>query len=100
MFGPMLILFLVSQKELGKEDFVGAISFLYLCAVLPWTVGLIVTGLLTQKLLLASVLATVPVLAGIAIGQQIRKCVNDRHFHHLIIVVLMVSGISMLWQAT
>ena len=99
MFGPLLILYLVSGHDLDKEDFVSAISFLYLCAVLPWTIGLIVTGLLPVKLLLASVLATVPVLAGLSIGQHIRKRVSEKHFQQMIILILLTSGLSMLWQA-
>lgn len=99
MFGPMMILYLVSLKDLSKDDFVSAISFLYLCAVLPWTAGLIITGLLTKKLLLASALAAIPVLIGLAIGQIIRKRVSDEHFQALIVLVLLTSGLSMLWQA-
>lgn len=99
MFGPLLILYPVSLRALSKDDFISAISLLYLCALLPWTAGLIATGLLTKQLLLASALATIPLLIGLAIGQQIRKRVSDKHFQHLITAVLLTSGVSMLWQA-
>jgi len=54
MFGPMLIIYLVSVKDLDKNDFVSTISFLYICAVVPWAVLLFSVGLLRGSLLLGS----------------------------------------------
>jgi len=96
MFGPMLIVYFVSIRELGKDDFVSAISFLYVCAVVPWAVSLIALGLLRGPLLIGSLFAVLPVVAGMVIGQQLRKHISENRFQHLMLLILLISGASML----
>ena len=98
-FGPMLIVYLISIRGLGKNQFVSSISFLYVSAVVPWTITLYLFGILDQRLLIFSALATIPVTIGLLIGQRIRQGISDARFQYLIIGILMVSGISMLWRA-
>jgi len=99
MFGPMLIVYLVSVKDLAKDDFVSAISFLYVCAVVPWAVSLIWLGLLKGPILIGSLLAVVPVTAGMMVGQHMRKHISEKRFQHLMLLILLISATSMLWQA-
>lgn len=99
MFGPMLIVYLVSLKDLSKDDFVSAISFLYVCAVVPWAISLFTVGLLRGPLLLGSIAAIIPVTAGMLIGQKIRKRISEDRFQHLMLLILLISGSSMLWRA-
>ena len=99
MFGPMLIVYFVSIRELGKDDFVSAISFLYVCAVVPWAVSLIALGLLRGPLLIGSLFAVLPVVAGMVVGQQLRKHISENRFQHLMLLILLISGASMLWQS-
>ena len=98
-FGPMLIIYLISIRGLSKNQFVSSISFLYVSAVVPWTITLYLFGILDQRLLIFSTLATIPVTIGLLIGQRIRRFISDARFQYLIIGILMVSGVSMLWRA-
>ena len=98
-FGPMLITYLISIRDLGKNQFVGTISFLYVSAVVPWTITLYLYGILDEKLLLLSTFATVPVTLGLLLGQRLRARISDARFNYLIIGILVVSGLSMLWRA-
>ena len=99
MFGPMLIIYLVSVKDLDKNDFVSTISFLYICAVVPWAVLLFSVGLLRESLLLGSAAAVIPVTAGMLIGQHLRRHISEHRFQHLMLLVLLISGASMLWRS-
>ncbi len=99
MFGPMLIVYLVSIRDLGKDDFVSAISFLYVCAVVPWTLSLLALGLLKGPLLVGSLTGIIPVLIGMRAGQMLRKRISEDRFQHLILLILLISGASMLWQS-
>jgi len=99
MFGPMLIIYLVSIQDLSKDDFVSAISFLYICAVVPWAATLLVLGLLKGPLLIGTLCAVLPVAAGMAVGQQLRKRISERRFKHLMLLILLISATSMLWQS-
>jgi uncharacterized membrane protein YfcA len=44
-------------------------------------------------------LATVPVVAGLVVGEVLRKRVSDSRFQKLILIVLLLSGAAMLWRA-
>jgi uncharacterized membrane protein YfcA len=98
-FGPMLIIYLISIRGLAKQQFVSSISFLYVSAVVPWTLTLYLYGILDDRLLLVSSLATLPVTLGLLIGQQIRGHISETRFQYLIIGILIISGFSMLWRA-
>ncbi len=97
-FGPILIMYLTSLPGLTKDGFVGAISFLYLSAVLPWAAALYWSGILTHQLLLYSLAATAPVLLGMALGRRLRRFISERRFQRLMVVVLMSSGGVILWR--
>jgi uncharacterized membrane protein YfcA len=98
-FGPMLITYLISIRGLSKNQFVSSISFLYVSAVVPWTLTLYWFGILDQRLLLYSTIATLPVTLGLLLGQRIRRHISEARFHNLIIGILVISGLSMLWRA-
>ncbi len=99
MFGPMLIIYLVSLRNFGKNAFVASISFLYIAAVVPWTISLYYYGILRDELLLASIAAAAPVSVGLVIGQRLRGRISDRHFDRLVLAVLLTSGGTMIWRA-
>ena len=98
-FGPMLITYLISIRGLAKNQFVSSISFLYVSAVVPWTLTLIYFGILDERLLIYSTLATLPVSLGQLLGQRLRQHISEERFRYLIIGILVISGLSMLWRA-
>jgi hypothetical protein len=98
-FGPMLITYLISIRGLSRNQFISSISFLYVSAVVPWTLMLYYFGLLDQRLLVYSTFATLPVTLGLLIGQRIRRLISEERFRYLIIGILVISGLSMLWRA-
>ncbi len=99
MFGPMLIIYLVSLGSLGKNQFVSTISFLYVAAVVPWTATLIFYRILDQDTLILSALAVLPVTIGQLLGQSLRKRISEQRFYRLVLVVLLCSGGMLLWRA-
>lgn len=100
MFGPMLILYLVSLGSLSKHQFVSTISFLYIGAVIPWTLILLIQGVLTPDLLTLSTLAVIPLVIGLVAGRSVRNRIHEVIFHRLVIGILLISGATMLWRAT
>jgi uncharacterized membrane protein YfcA len=95
----MLITYLISIRGLGKNQFVSAISFLYVSAVVPWAIALFMFDILDQRLLLYSTFATLPVTLGLLAGRRIRNHISEARFQSLIIIILVMSGGSMLWRA-
>jgi hypothetical protein len=98
-FGPMLITYLISIRGLTKNQFVSSISFLYVSAVVPWTLTLFSFGILDERLLVYSTFATLPVTLGLLTGQRNRHWISEERFRYLIIGILVISGLSMLWRA-
>lgn len=99
MFGPMMILYLVSLTNLNKNQFVGTICYFYLVAVIPWVIVMFVLGVLNTPLAISSTLAVIPLSVGLLIGQRVRKYIDESLFKNLVLFVLIVSGLSMLWRA-
>ncbi|MDP6950449.1 MAG: sulfite exporter TauE/SafE family protein [Arenicellales bacterium] len=99
MFGPMLIIYLVSIPGLDKERFVATISFLYIACVVPWALMLLWFGILDRQLVVLSALATVPVVGGLVVGEVLRQRVSDDRFQKMVLIVLLLSGGAMLWRA-
>lgn len=98
-FGPMLVSYMMSIRNLDKNQFVSTISFLYVSAVIPWAINLYLFGLLDDRVLILSLLATLPVALGLMLGQKIRRYISENRFKILIIGILLISGLSMLWRA-
>ena len=98
-FGPMLVVYLISIRDLNMNQFVSAISFLYVSAVVPWAINLYLFGILDRDMLVFSIIATLPVTLGLVFGQRIRGHISEDKFKILIIGILLVSGTSMLWRA-
>lgn len=99
MFGPMLIIYLISLRTLSQEQFVGAISFLYISAVVPWALILYMFGILDTRIILLSTAAVVPVTLGLVIGRRLRERISEQRFHRLVLLILLASGSTMLWRA-
>lgn len=99
MFGPMLVLYLVSLGGLKKNEFVNIISFLYVAAVLSWGIILVSFDMLSNSLVISSTLALLPLSIGLGLGRSLRNRVPERLFHRLVWLILLTSGVSMLWRA-
>ena len=98
-FGPMLIIYLISIPGLAKNQFTSTISFLYVSAVVPWTITLYLYGILDQRLLIYSACGVIPVMLGQTLGRRLRENISEDRFKYLIIAILVISGVSMLWRA-
>lgn len=99
MFGPMLIIYLVSLRDFAKNEFVASISFLYVGAVVPWALTLMYFGILDGPMLVQSIAATAPVTLGLVLGQKLRRGISEHRFHKLVLAILLASGGTMLWRA-
>lgn len=99
MFGPLLVLYLLAL-DLRKNEFVQAVSMLFLWAVIPWVIALVAFGMLDPHTALLSLAASVPTLLGIALGQLLRKRIDDTRFRGAVLFLVALSASVMLAQAT
>jgi uncharacterized protein len=95
LFGPLLAVYVVGLK-LPRDDFVKAISLLYLIAAVCLTLGGTAQGTADAKVLTWSAIAMIPVYGGMLIGQRVRRYVNPDQFRLLVLGVVWLTGANLI----
>ncbi|MDX1431570.1 MAG: sulfite exporter TauE/SafE family protein [Gammaproteobacteria bacterium] len=96
--GPPVIMFLFALR-LDKDEFVGCISTLYLCASVPLIVAFGWVGVLGAEALVWSSAAVLPIFAGMMLGQWLRPRVSQEAFRRGLLVVLLLVALRLLQRA-
>ena len=97
-FGPPLIMFLFALN-LGKDEFVGTISTIYLCASIPLAAALGMFGFMNLEGYLWSAAAAVPLLLGVSLGQWLRNRISQSAFRRGLLLLLFVVGVRLIYRA-
>jgi uncharacterized protein len=95
LFGPLLAVYVVGLK-LPRDDFVKAISLLYLIAAVCLTLGGTAQGIAGAKELTWSAVAMIPVYLGMLIGQRVRRHINPDQFRMLVLGVVWLTGVNLI----
>ncbi len=95
LFGPVLVMFLVSLR-LPKDEFVQAIASLFVVGGTALYLTLIANGLLTLDRATTSLIAALPTLAGVRLGQRLRDRVPQKAFNRLLLILLFAVGLNLL----
>ncbi|HSE77211.1 MAG TPA: sulfite exporter TauE/SafE family protein [Alphaproteobacteria bacterium] len=98
LYGPPLFLYLGALR-LPKEEFVPAISMLFLSGTLGLTIGMLSFRILAPADLVASLAATVPVFLGLWLGQKVRRRLPQRRFDRVLLILYLTTGLSLLARA-
>jgi uncharacterized membrane protein YfcA len=94
-YGPPLMIFLAALR-LPKAEFIPAVSLMFFVGALGVTAGLLGFGVTGLPELGLSVLATLPVFLGMALGRRVRIALNERQFGLLLLAIYLVIGASFL----
>ena len=95
LFGPLMAVYVVGLK-LPRDDFVKAISILYLIAAVCLTIGGTAQGTAGVRELIWSAIAMIPVYGGMLIGQRIRRYINPDQFRLLVLGVVWLTGVNLI----
>jgi uncharacterized membrane protein YfcA len=95
LFGPLLAVYVVGLK-MPRDDFVKAISLLYLIAAVCLTLGGTAQGTAGAQELTWSAVAMIPVYFGMLIGQRIRRYINPDQFRILVLGVVWLTGANLI----
>lgn len=98
LWAPPMVVYLMSRR-LPKDEFVGALGFLLLAGSLPLLAGYWQTGLTSPKILLYSLLMTIPALIGVMIGEQGRRYLSGDQFRQLFLFVFFLLGLNLIRSA-
>jgi uncharacterized membrane protein YfcA len=96
--GPPLMIYL-SCLRLPKDEFVVAVSLMFLAAGAGLSVGLFLFGIGSPSDFGMSAVACIPVLLGMAIGQRVRVKMSERAFGVSVLLTYVLTGASFLAKA-
>ena len=96
--GPPLMIYLACLR-LPKEEFVVAVSQMFLTAGAGLAVGLFLFGLSRSNDLAVSAAACVPVLLGMSLGSQVRVRMSERLFAILVLLAYILTGTTFIAKA-
>jgi uncharacterized membrane protein YfcA len=94
--GPFVFIYILALG-LSKERFVQYSSMFLVVAATLMTLTLGGFGALGWRDALISTCAVIPILVGMRLGTQLRALVSPPMFRRLILLVVMVSGVHLLW---
>ena len=97
-FGPPLIMFLFALN-LDKDEFVGTISTVYLCAAVPLAAALGMFGFMGPREYLWSTVAAAPLFLGVLVGRWLRVRISQPAFRRGLLLMLLVAGVRLIYRA-
>ena len=95
--GPVVITYLMSLR-LPREVFVGSISVIYLAGALPLYGSMAARGRVSLGNAALSVLALLPMAAGLAIGKRLRGRLGEAEFRRLLLAFLTVVALALFFR--
>jgi uncharacterized protein len=95
LFGPLLAIYVVGLK-MSRDDFVKAISLLFVIAATCLMLGGTAQGTAGATELTWSAVAMIPVYAGMLIGQRVRRYINPDQFRLLVLGVIWLTGANLI----
>lgn len=98
MFGPIITAY-VAHLDLDKERLVATTALIYVASGGFLVGALTIQGTMTGPALVASSLATVPVLVGTALGDRLRRRSGETMFTKILLIFLLLLGLNMLRRA-
>lgn len=93
--GPPLMIYL-SCLRLPKDEFVVAVSLMFLTAGAGLAVGLVLFGISRPTELGLSALACIPVFLGMWVGNKARVRLSERAFSIAVLLTYVLTGLSFL----
>jgi uncharacterized protein len=96
--GPLPIVW-AALRGWGKNERRGvfqAFNFTILAAAVLWHIA---TGLMTVALAWLIVISLPGTVIGVRLGHRAYRRLSDRHFHVLVLYLLMLSGLTLMWSS-
>ncbi len=98
IWGPPLMMFLMTLN-LKKDDWVRTVGLIWFTGALPLTFSFWANGMLNEQSLPLSVLACIPGMLGILIGEKIRGRINQENFRKVMLILLFLIGVNLMRRA-
>ena len=91
IWSPPVVMYLVG-RDVGKEEFIGAVGYLFLVSSIGLMLGLGSISVVTPSVATQSVLPLAAVLAGFRVGEYLRGFIDTEFFRKCILGAFLVMG--------
>ena len=98
IWGPPMMIYFVMLR-LPKEDYIQAVGLVWFIASIPLVIAYVRYGILTAETAVLSGFACIPGFIGLAIGQALRKYINQQVFTKLLLLFLFLVSLNLLRRA-
>jgi len=98
LWGPPIMMFLFMLR-LDKDMWVRSVTGIYLLGAIPLAIFYVQNGVLAGDMFCLSISACVPSMAGILIGERIRRYINEVLFRKILLIAIFVVGVNMIRRA-
>jgi len=98
LFGPPLTMYLVALR-LDRDEFIAATATIFTIGSTTLYITMAINGLLTLPSLGVSAMATLPVMAGVALGSRLRGRLPDMMFRRALLLALGAIGLNLILGA-
>lgn len=98
ILGPPMTMYFVMLR-LSKDMFVRTIGLVLFAGSIPLVLAYVENGILTAEVAPLSLLACVPGLAGMWVGQKIRGRIDQETFRKALLITLFVMGLNLIRRA-
>lgn len=98
IWGPPMMMYFIMLR-LPKETYIQAVGLVWFLASIPLVIAYIHHGILTAQTGALSILACVPGFAGLAVGQMLRKRIDQEMFRKVLLLFLFVVGLNLIRRA-
>lgn len=95
---PAIVVYL-SGRDAPKEEFVRATGLLLFAGSIPLFLGYVAEGYLTGPLALVSLGVMIPTLAGLLLGERLRRRLSEQTFRNILMVVFLLIGLNLIRRA-
>ncbi len=95
LIGPLIAMYLIALK-LEKDFFVITIAIIFLSFSITLYSTLAINGVMNFNNITGSLLATIPVMFGVILGNKLRGKINQKKFKIILIIFLIIIGINLI----
>ena len=82
-------------RNIGKDEFIAAIGFLFLAGSIPLVAGLTLSGVITVDVLYLSGICAGVALIFMWLGEKIRGGLSEERFRRVVLFFFLVMGIRL-----
>lgn len=98
IWGPPMVMYFV-MLHLPKDVFVRTVGLIWFSASIPLIIAYVDNGILNAETIPLSLYACIPGMAGLGVGQAIRRRINPETFRKVVLGLLFLIGLNLIRRA-